>query len=47
MSRPTISIKSQECNVELLEIKEPKVYKPKDTKLNIETSDIMYRNDKT
>ncbi len=47
MSRPTICIKPQNFNVELLEIKESKVYKPKDTNLNIETSDIMYLNDKS
>src|SRR6266536_3948298 len=46
MSRPTICIKPQNFNVELLEIKESKVYKPKDTNLNIETSEILYVNDK-
>src|SRR6266536_684327 len=45
MTRPTICIKPQEFNIELLEIKEPKVYKLKDTNLTIETSDIMYLND--
>src|SRR6266536_4636712 len=47
MSRPTICIKPQNFNVELLEIKESKVYKPKDTNLNIETSEILYLNDKS
>src|SRR5260221_10776799 len=47
MSRPTICTKPQEFNIELLEIKEPKVYKQKDTNLNIETADIMYLNDKS
>src|SRR6266536_2544969 len=47
MSRPTICIKPQNFNVELLEIKESKFYKTKDTNLTIETSDIMYLNDKS
>ena len=47
MTRPTICIKPQEFNIELLEIKEPKVYKSKDTNWTIETSDIMYLNDKS
>src|SRR6266536_1137037 len=47
MTRPTICIKPQEFNIELLELKEVEVYKPKDTNLTIETSDIMYLNDKS
>src|SRR6266536_4938617 len=47
MTRPTICIKPQEFNEKLIVIKEPKVYKPKDTNLTIETSDIMYLNDKS
>ena len=44
MSRPTICIKPQEFNVDLLEIKEPKIYKPRDSNISIKTSEILYRN---
>src|SRR6266536_3299631 len=46
MSRPAICIKPQELNIESLEIREPKVYKPRDINLSIKTSEILYRNNK-
>src|SRR6266536_1948219 len=47
MSRPMICIKPQEFDEKLIVIMEPKVYHPKDSNLNIETSDIVYLNDKS
>ncbi len=46
MARPAVCIRPQELNTELLEIKEPKVYKPRDNNLSIKTSEILYRNNK-
>ena len=46
MSRPAICIKPQKLNIESLEIREPKVYKPRDINLSIKTSEILYRNNK-
>ena len=41
MYRPMICIKPQEFDEKLIVIKESKVYKLKDTNLNIETTDIV------
>src|SRR6266536_6511926 len=46
MFRPAICITPQELNIELLEIKEPKVYKPRNINLSINNSEILYRNNK-
>ena len=46
MSRPRICIKPQEFNELNLVINEPKVYQPKDSKIKITTSDILYQNSK-
>src|SRR6266536_3153929 len=45
MTRSTICLKPQKFDEKLIVIMGPKFYHPKDTNLNIETSEILYLND--